>query len=165
MTVLAFHLFCLVILTNSEVGLSGQCEESVGSITPQRPDNNAYILRGTTEYFRCSSHSAATLEWIATIENMEYRESAKNYLSRNGVSWVTNTSYSILAFDSESGINVTSIECEIVRDDGPKAQQCSIFISINIYGKYKKAIEKLEFTTSDPFAHNFREYTKVCKQA
>ena len=52
---------------------------------------------------------------------------------------MTNTSYSILAFDSDSGINVTSIECKIVRDDGKKAQQCSIFNNINIYGKYKKA--------------------------
>ena len=54
---LAYEFLCLIILTTSEISLSGQCEESIGSVTPQRQDNmNAYILRGTTEHFKCISH-------------------------------------------------------------------------------------------------------------
>ena len=116
-----------------------QCEESVGKITPQRPDGlNAYILLGTTEKFRCASHSAAMFEWTVTIGNTEYTAIGRDYLSRNGVSWVTNTSYSILTFDSETGNMVTSIECKIAHDDGQDLKQCIIQVNINIYGEYRK---------------------------
>ena len=117
----------------SEVGFSTLCKESVGNITPQSP--NAYILQGTTEYFKCTAHSAATFEWIATIDNVEFGVSATPHLNRNGVSWMTNMSYSILTFDSHAGSKVTGIECKIILDDGQNVQQCSIYIDINIYGK------------------------------
>ncbi len=116
-----------------------QCDRSDENIVLQRPDaTNAYIPLRTIQHFRCASHYGSTLEWMVTIANVEYGETARNLLNRNGVSWMTNTSEmseSLLTLDSEAGYNVTSIECIITFDNDGKFQRCSVYVKIIIYGE------------------------------